>query len=51
MQLAARLQRHLGVALPAPLVFETPVIADLARALDQQSGDSSDSRTTERIEL
>jgi amino acid adenylation domain-containing protein len=46
-RLVARLERELGVSLPVPLVFEHPVIADLARALD----DASEPRDIERIEL
>jgi amino acid adenylation domain-containing protein len=48
-QLALRLQRDLGGALTVRLVFETPVIADLARVLDDCG--PSDSHDTERIEL
>jgi amino acid adenylation domain-containing protein len=49
-QLLARLQRELGIELPLRLLFETPVIADLARALDDLSS-PPDFHDTERIDL
>jgi acyl carrier protein len=64
VRLAARLRAALHVAVPLPLLFDTPVIADLARALEDAGasarddhallhrlGGPSDSRDTERTEL
>jgi amino acid adenylation domain-containing protein len=65
VQLAARLRRALATAVPLPLLFDSPVIADLARALEHDAdtgagddhalrsrlGGPSDSRDTERTEL